>query len=90
MAQGSLKLKQKKPARLTKRQQNPKAAAPKAYKVKKNSSAKTADNLQRKHSGSLIANTEKLIASRVGHLELVKGSRREVEKKHKEEAQKKK
>ncbi|CDK24341.1 unnamed protein product [Kuraishia capsulata CBS 1993] len=86
MAQGNLKLSKKKPARLTKRQQNPKAAAPKVYRAKKNLTEKKVQLLSKQHNGALISNTEKLIASRVGHLELVKGSRREIEKAAKEKA----
>lgn len=37
--------------------------------------------MTKKHSKALTAATEKLIASRVGHLELVKGTRKELEKK---------
>ncbi|ODV95040.1 hypothetical protein PACTADRAFT_17703 [Pachysolen tannophilus NRRL Y-2460] len=63
MAQGALKLKSKKPARLTKKQQNPKKAAPKIYKPKKNQSTITTSSLNKFHSSSLISNTEKLIAT---------------------------
>lgn len=38
----------------------------------------------KKHSSALVSATEKLIASRVGHLELLKGNRREVEKQERE------
>ena len=37
-----------------------------------------------------MKSTEKLIASRVGHLELIKGSRRQVEKENKQQANKNK
>lgn len=76
MVQGGNKLKSKKPARVTKKQQNPKAAAPKVYKAKKGASNITLSKLNKVHSSVLTSNTEKLIASRVGHLELIKGSRR--------------
>ncbi|KAG7664302.1 uncharacterized protein J8A68_002160 [[Candida] subhashii] len=88
MAQGKLKLKAKAPARITKKQQNPKRAAPKILKPKK-TVAKEALKLSKVHQSQLVASTEKLIASRVGHLELIKGSRREVEKKQKEAEKKK-
>jgi len=80
MAQAPLKVKSKEKKRVTKRQQNPKAAAPKIYKPK-NEQLKTMSKLSKSYS--VTAQTEKLIASRVGHLELLKGSRREVEKEQK-------
>ncbi|KAK9474375.1 uncharacterized protein V1510DRAFT_412058 [Dipodascopsis tothii] len=45
-------------------------------------------NLEKKHSGILTASTEKLLSSRVGHLELLKGSRREIAKKEQDKARK--
>ncbi|KAL6028775.1 hypothetical protein ACNR91_000463 [Candidozyma auris] len=87
MAQGNLKLRSKAKTRVTKKQQNPRSAAPKIIKPKK-ASAKQAFKLSKSLSGS--AGTEKLIASRVGHLELIKGSRREVEKEEKAKKQKEK
>lgn len=81
MAQGNLKLKSKSKGRVTKRQSNLRAAAPLIIKPKK-SAAKQAFKLKQS-VGSLIG-TEKLIAGRVGHLELIKGSRRQVEKEQKE------
>lgn len=86
MAQGNLKLKSKAKARVTKKQQNPRSSAPKIIKPKK-SSAKQAFKLQKSLSG--LAGTEKLIASRVGHLEIIKGSRREIEKEEKKNKEKK-
>lgn len=83
MAQGKLALKSKAPARVTKKQMNPKRNAPKIIKAKKNK-AKEAAKLSKLHLGQLMVLTEKLIASRVGHLELIKGSRREVEKENKD------
>ncbi|KAK6459078.1 uncharacterized protein RJT20DRAFT_124230 [Scheffersomyces xylosifermentans] len=88
MAQGNLKLKTKAPARVTKKQINPKKAAPKVYKSKKGVSLDT-QKLAKIHSSNLMSSTEKLIASRVGHLELIKGSRRQIEKQEKEAAAKK-
>lgn len=82
MAQGNLKLKSKNKARLTKKQQNPRAAAPKLIKPK-NTVAKEFYKL--KKTAGLASGTEKLISSRVGHLELLKGLRRQLEKKEKEE-----
>ena len=79
MAQGNLKLKSKQSNRITKKQQNPKKAAPKIIKPKK-TIAKESLKLTKIHLGQLMKSTEKLIASRVGHLELIKGSRRQVEK----------
>jgi hypothetical protein len=40
--------------------------------------------ITQKHAAALTAATEKLLASRVGHLELLKGTRREIEKKDKD------
>ncbi|EGW34163.1 uncharacterized protein SPAPADRAFT_54347 [Spathaspora passalidarum NRRL Y-27907] len=82
MAQGKIKLKAKAPARVTKKQQNPKRNAPKIIKPKK-TVAKEAKKLTKVHQSQLMTSTEKLIASRVGHLELIKGSRREIEKEQK-------
>ncbi|KAF8000081.1 Protein of unknown function DUF2462 [Metschnikowia aff. pulcherrima] len=81
MAQGNLKLKSKGKGRVTKRQSNLRAAAPVIIKPKK-AIAKQAYNL-RKSVGSLNG-TEKLISSRVGHLEIIKGSRRQIEREQKE------
>lgn len=80
MAQAPLKVKTKEKKRITKKQQNPKKAAPKIIKPK-NEKLATMSKLSKCYS--VTASTEKLIASRVGHLELLKGSRREVEKEQK-------
>lgn len=88
MAQGKITLKNTKPARVTKKQKNPKGAAPKILKAKK-STAKQAAKLTKIHQGQLMSSTEKLIASRVGHLELIKGSRRQIEKEEKAKKNKK-
>lgn len=87
MAQGKLKLKSKAPARVTKKQQNPKNYAPKIIKAK---NQRVIDNqkLAKVHKAQLANSTEKLIASRVGHLELIKGSRRQIEKAEKEKEKK--
>lgn len=85
MAQGNLKLKSKNKTRVTKKQSNLRAAAPLIIKPKK-SQAKQTFNLK-KSVGSSVG-TEKLIASRVGHLEIIKGSRRQVEKEEKEKKKK--
>ncbi|KAI5954518.1 hypothetical protein KGF54_002293 [Candida jiufengensis] len=82
MAQGNLKLKSKSGARVTKKQQNPKKAAPKIIKPKKQV-AKENIKLTKIHQGQLMKSTEKLIAGRVGHLEILKGSRRQIEKENK-------
>lgn len=89
MAQGVTKLRAKGSARVTKKRQNPKPAAPKIIKPKK-ATAKHAAKLSKVQQGQLAASTEKLIAARVGHLELVKGSRREIEKSEKQEKKKSK
>lgn len=93
MAQGNLKLAKKKSHRVTKHQKNPKAAAPKIYKTKNvTSKEKEVYKLAKSHQAKLIGNTEKLISSRVGHLELLKGDRRTLEKEErlKQQAQAKK
>lgn len=66
---------------MTKKQGNLRAAAPLIIKPKK-SVAKQQFKLKKSVGSS--AGTEKLIASRVGHLEIIKGSRRQVEKEEKE------
>ncbi|ODQ80708.1 hypothetical protein BABINDRAFT_60724 [Babjeviella inositovora NRRL Y-12698] len=86
MVQGKSKLKPKKAARVTKQQSNPRAAAPRIHKAKKNASAKNAQKLTNVHLAVLLSSTEKLIAGRVGHLEIVKGSRRSLEKQGKLDA----
>lgn len=87
MAQGNLKLKSKAPARVTKKQINPKKAAPKIHKSKKGD---LTTKLTKHHKSKLIVNTEKLVSSRVGHLELLKGSRRQLEREAKEKEKKEK
>lgn len=87
MAQGKLNLKREKAARVTKKQKSVKSAAPRIIKPKK-TRAVEANRLNKIASGQLSASTEKLIASRVGHLELIKGSRRQIEKKEKEDKKK--
>ena len=69
--------KAKDPRRITKKQKNLKKAAPLQLKSKKKS-LQHMKKLQK--LSSLTEVTEKLVASRVGHLELVKGNRRELEK----------
>lgn len=86
MAQGNTKLKLTKKARVTKKQTNLRAAAPLIIKPKK-SAAKQVFAL--KKSVGALNGTEKLIAGRVGHLEIIRGSRRQVEKQEKEAAKKK-
>lgn len=45
--------------------------------------------IAKKHTAHLATATEKLLASRIGHLELLKGTRKEVEKSKKKTAEKK-
>ncbi|CAH6720738.1 uncharacterized protein CLIB1444_04S06788 [[Candida] jaroonii] len=80
MAQGNLKLKSKAPARVTKKQINPKKASKRIIKPKKQS---ITSKLTKVHTSKLVSQTEKLVSSRVGHLELLKGTRRELEKQKK-------
>lgn len=89
MAQGKIKLQAKKSTRVTKKQQNPKNYAPKIIKAKKQK-AVAAQKFAKRHQAQLATLTEKLISSRVGHLELIKGLRRELEKEQKEAEKKKK
>ncbi|CCH40747.1 hypothetical protein BN7_281 [Wickerhamomyces ciferrii] len=87
MPQKALKVKpkEKKRERITKKQQNPKNYAPKIIKAK-NPKVAAMDKLSKVHS--VTTSTEKLIASRVGHLELLTGSRREIERQQKLEKKK--
>lgn len=85
MAQGNIKLKLTKKARVTKKQSNLRAAAPLIIKPRK-AAAKNTFNL--KKSVGALNGTEKLIAGRVGHLEIIRGSRRQLEKQEKEAAKK--
>lgn len=79
MAQQALKVKPKEKTRITKKQQNPKKAAPRIIKPKNNKkNLQTISKVGKSYS--VTASTEKLISSRVGHLEILKGSRREIEK----------
>ncbi|GMG19977.1 unnamed protein product [Ambrosiozyma monospora] len=81
MAQGALRLSKKSKTRVTKKQQNAKGAAPKIIKPKNiNKKERQAYKLAKQHQAKLHSNTEKLVSSRVGHLEILKGSRRELEK----------
>lgn len=89
MAQGNIKLKAKAAPRVTKKQKNPKNYAPKIIKPKKGKAVQ-AQKLAKVQQGQLMTSTEKLIASRVGHLEVIKGSRRQIEKEEKEKAKKQK
>lgn len=89
MPQKALKVtkKAKDPRRVTKKQKNLKKAAPLKIKSKKQS-LQHMKKLSKTYS--LTQATEKLISSRVGHLELLKGTRKELEKEKKKEASKSK
>lgn len=79
MPQKALKVKQKvkDPRRVTKRQKNLRKGAPLQIKSKK----KSLEHLKKlNRTASLTESTQRLIASKVGHLELLKGTRRELEK----------
>ncbi|CDO54370.1 conserved hypothetical protein [Geotrichum candidum] len=65
----------------------PKKAAPKKLAPRRKGAVTDAKILKR-HSAALTSATEKLIASRVGHLELLKGNRREIEKAEREKKEK--
>ncbi|SCV05906.1 LANO_0H17788g1_1 [Lachancea nothofagi CBS 11611] len=84
MPQKALKVtkKTKDPRRVTKMQKNLRKAAPLQIKSKKKSLA----HLKKLNkASSLTETTERLISSRVGHLELLKGTRKELEKEKKKE-----
>ncbi|GME70560.1 unnamed protein product [Ambrosiozyma monospora] len=75
MAQGALRLSKKSKTRVTKKQQNAKSAAPKIIKPKNISKKeRQAYKLAKQHQAKLHSNTEKLVSSRVGHLEILKGN----------------
>ncbi|QLG73645.1 hypothetical protein HG535_0F01560 [Zygotorulaspora mrakii] len=79
MPQKALKTskKVKDPRRITKRQKNLRKGAPLQIKSKK----KSLLHLKKlNRTASLTESTEKLIASKVGHLEVLKGTRRELAK----------
>lgn len=85
MVQKALKVtkKVKDPRRVTKLQKNLRKGAPLQIKSKK----KSLHHLKKLNkTASLTASTEKLIASKVGHLEILKGTRRELEKKEKDKS----
>lgn len=67
----------------------PKRAAPRKIAPRRKSAQRDV-SIAKRHQAALTATTEKLLASRVGHLELLKGNRRELEKKTKEDEEKKK
>ncbi|KAK9314268.1 hypothetical protein V1522DRAFT_408760 [Lipomyces starkeyi] len=76
MVQGTVKnIKSKK----TSKTSVPKKAAKKIIAPRKNSAIVTA-KLKKKHASAIAVNTERLLSSRVGHLEVLKGSRREIAK----------
>ncbi|BAO40936.1 YLR363W-A [Kluyveromyces marxianus] len=79
MPQKALKVtkKAKDPRRITKKQKNLKKAAPLQIKSKKQS-LQHLKKLNKTYS--ITEATERLIASRVGHLELLKGTRKQLEK----------
>lgn len=89
MAQKPLKVKSKvkDPRRITKRQKNLRPAAPLIIKSKK----KQLTYLKKLNkTASLTASTEKLVASKVGHLELLRGTRKEIERANRNKNDKKK
>ncbi|CAI1601146.1 hypothetical protein SEUBUCD646_0L04050 [Saccharomyces eubayanus] len=79
MPQKPLKVtkKVKDPRRVTKKQKNLRKAAPLQLKSKK----KSLQYMKKlRKSSSLTETTERLVASKVGHLELLRGTRKELEK----------
>lgn len=79
MAQGSLKLSKTKVSKPKAKKSKSSTKGPTIAKPRKGPALKDA-KIKHQHTASLTASTEKLIASRVGHLELLKGTRREIEK----------
>ncbi|CAG59504.1 uncharacterized protein GVI51_G04785 [Nakaseomyces glabratus] len=78
MPQKPLKVtkKAKDPRRVTKKQKNLRKAAPIQIKSKK----KSLRHLKKlSKTSSLTEATERLVASKVGHLELLRGTRKEIE-----------
>ncbi|CCK70160.1 uncharacterized protein KNAG_0D04140 [Huiozyma naganishii CBS 8797] len=88
MVQKALKVKTKAkdPRRVTKKQKNLRKAAPLIIKSKKKQ-LHYLKNLNR--TASLTEKTEKLVSAKVGHLELLKGTRRELEKSKRKDDSKK-
>lgn len=87
MPQKALKVtkKPKNPRRVTKKQKNLKKAAPLLINSKK----KSLQHIKKLNKTySFNQTTEQLIASRVGHLELLKGTRREIENEKKKQIKK--
>lgn len=79
MPQKALKVtkKPKDPRRVTKKQKNLRKCASLQIKSKK----KSLLHLKKlNRTASLSQSTEKMIAAKVGHLEMIKGTRRELEK----------
>lgn len=79
MPQKALKVtkKPKDPRRVTKKQKNLRKCASLQIKSKK----KSLLHLKKlNRTASLSQSTERMIASKVGHLEMIKGTRRELEK----------
>ncbi|CCH58613.1 hypothetical protein TBLA_0A08240 [Henningerozyma blattae CBS 6284] len=79
MVQKALKVnkKVKNPRRVTKKQKNLRKAAPLIIKSKK----KGLQHMKKLNkSASLTESTERLLSSKIGHLELLKGTRKEIEK----------
>lgn len=77
MAQGNFKLKSKPPGRVTKKHKDPKKTARKIIKPKK-PAAREEEKLKKQQESKVISSTERLVANRVGHLELVEGAKRQA------------
>ncbi|VVT56106.1 uncharacterized protein SAPINGB_P004817 [Magnusiomyces paraingens] len=91
MPQGSLKKSTtKSPGRIKKQtSKTPKKAAPKTLAPKKRAAVKDAQ-IARKHTAALTGATEKILAAKIGHLELLKGTRKELEERERKKNDKKK
>lgn len=82
MPQGALKARKPSgaPQKHSAKQSGKVSKGQRSFKAKKQD-AKIHAKVTKKHTASLTAATEKLLASRVGHLEILKGTRKEVEAK---------
>ncbi|KAI1778109.1 hypothetical protein F4818DRAFT_438284 [Hypoxylon cercidicola] len=69
MAQGAIK--SKKPTATSTARKNKPQQAKKGARVFKAKKGSAADKLQKKYAGGLVAQTEKLLGERAGHLELI-------------------
>ncbi|KAI2606167.1 uncharacterized protein GGS25DRAFT_499838 [Hypoxylon fragiforme] len=82
MAQGALK--PRKPTSTSTARKGKPQQPKKGARVAKAKKASAADKLQRKYAGGLVAQTEKLLGERAGHLEIIGKGRAKGKDKDKE------